>query len=221
MDNWQINADDIAIRAGKAIDGAPYADEERRARVSTAEAKRARAEQSENARDARMTNLQEALRTSGLAAREPREAGRDPPAKPAASKPQKTTEGEKGAVGLNDHSVTFGLPRAQAAGNCEWRWGIDDLDEPLPHLRAWGTYATIFAGDSSSFERAPGRGNLGRVASAVAGDGPTGRLARAPPEQIPRFARLFEIALGVPPGMPRCPTPWECGACRCLLGQEW
>ena len=40
-DNWQIYADDVTVQTGRVIDGALYADEEYRARVTAAKATRA------------------------------------------------------------------------------------------------------------------------------------------------------------------------------------
>ena len=61
-DIWRIYAGNIATRMGRVIDRVSHAEEERRARVSTAKAKRAEAVQSENARDAQMTSAPGALR---------------------------------------------------------------------------------------------------------------------------------------------------------------
>ena len=54
-------------------------------------------------------------------------------------------KGEEAAVGLNDHSIAFGSPYAQAARIYDWSWRIDDASEPLMYLRSWEAYTMIFA----------------------------------------------------------------------------
>ena len=118
-DQWQIYADDITIRTGRVRDGVLFTDDEDKRRSEKAKTERIQKIEAGEVQDEHMVSLEESLKALGFApkrapkptARKVKEGG----AEARRAQPRRVTEGELGAVGLNDSSSAFQSPFAHGS----------------------------------------------------------------------------------------------------------
>ena len=132
-DQWPIYAGDATLRTGSAVDGVLHADDDCKAMVSEAKAKRAAAESSEAAEDAQMTSLDEALQALGFTL--PRSDSKAVPKKPAAPQGRAAASGDASERrGAWRRSYGPARTPAQSGSNTtpEERIGLEPLVQGVP-----------------------------------------------------------------------------------------